>query len=222
MQRKTSIQQIYIKIMAKYIKQEMPDIRKTGEKKAYYKLKVERNIDSKEFISSLHESFNGMSEADITRVLMATSDHLGKLLGKGYSVTLDGIGNFKATIGLKEDKELDTLNGNEPKRNARSLQLKGVNYRADKELIKKAKLHCKLEREGTARIHRSPYTKEERLKLALEHLEKHGAMKVANYMELTGLSRTTATLELQEFRRDVTSGIDFIGRGSAKVYVKKS
>ena len=40
-------------------------------------------------------------------------------------------------------------------------------------------------------------------------------------MELTGLSRTAATLELQEFRRDTTSGIDFIGQGSAKVYVKR-
>lgn len=162
-----------------------------------------------------------MKEGDIIRVLMATADHLGELLGEGYSVTLDGIGNFKATIGLEENKELDTLDGNETKRNARSLQLKGVNYRADKELIKKASQHCKLEREGIARIHRSPYTKEERLKLALEHLEKYGAMKVANYMELTGLSRTAATLELQEFRRDTTSGIDFIGRGSAKVYVKR-
>lgn len=207
--------------MAKYIKQELPDLQQTGEQKVYYRLKTSRNIDTHEFVRSLSCSFNGMKEGDIIRVLMATADHLGELLGEGYSVTLDGIGNFKATIGLEENKELDTLDGNETKRNARSLQLKGVNYRADKELIKKASQHCKLEREGIARIHRSPYTKEERLKLALEHLEKYGAMKVANYMELTGLSRTAATLELQEFRRDTTSGIDFIGRGSAKVYVKR-
>lgn len=206
--------------MAKYIKQEMPDIRKTGEKKIYYKLKVERNIDSKEFISSLHESFNGMSEADITRVLMAAADHLGRLLGKGHSVTLDGIGNFKATIGLEENKEPDTLDGNESKRNAQSLQLNGVNYRADKALILKAKQHCKLKRGGVARIHHSPYTKEQRLRLAIAYLEKYGAMRIADYMKLTKLSRTVATLELQEFREDATSGIDFIGRGSAKVYVK--
>ena len=207
--------------MAKYIKQEMPDIRQTGEKRVYYRLKTERNIDSEEFVHSLSKSFNGMSEGDIIRVLIATADHLGELLGKGYSVTLKDIGTFKATIGLEEDKETDTLDGEEPKRNAQSLELKGVNYRPDKALIKKAKQYCKLEREGVARIHRSPYTKEERLKLALEYLEKHGAMKVANYMEMTGLSRTAATLELQEFRRDTTSGIDFIGRGSAKVYVKR-
>jgi predicted histone-like DNA-binding protein len=208
--------------MAKYIKQELPDLQQTGEQKVYYRLKTNRNIDTPEFVRSLSHAFNGMKEGDIIRVLMATADHLGELLGEGYSVTLNGIGNFKATIGLEEDKELDTLDGNEIKRNARSLQLKGVNYRADKELIKKASQHCKLEREGIARIHRSPYSKEERLTLALEYLEKHGAMKVANYMELTGLSRTAATLELQEFRRDITSGIDFIGRGSAKVYVKRA
>jgi hypothetical protein len=39
-------------------------------------------------------------------------------------------------------------------------------------------------------------------------------------MELTGLSRTKATLELKEFRQDTSSGITFVGRGSAKVYVK--
>ena len=207
--------------MAKYIKQEMPDLRQTGEKKVYYRLKTERNIDSKEFILSLHSTFSGMSEADITRVIIATAGHLGKLLGQGYSVTLDGIGTFKATIGLEEEKEPDTLDGTEPKRNAQSLQLKGVNFRADKQLIKTASSNCKLKREGTARIHRSPYSKEERLNLALEYIGKHGAMKVADYMALTGLSHTSAALELKEFRQDPTSGIDFIGRGSAKVYVKR-
>ena len=208
--------------MAKYIKQEMPDLRQTGEKKVYYRLKTERNIDSKEFILSLHSTFSGMSEADITRVIIATAGHLGKLLGQGYSVTLDGIGTFKATIGLEEDKELDTLDGTEPKRNAQSLRLKGVNFRADKQLIKTASSNCKLKREGTARIHRSPYSKEERLALALKHLEKHGAMKVSDYVNLTGLSQTAARMELKEFRQNPNSGIDFIGRGSAKVYVKKS
>jgi len=207
--------------MAKYIKQEMPDLRQTGEKKVYYRLKTERNIDSKEFILSLHSTFSGMSEADITRVIIATAGHLGKLLGQGYSVTLDGIGTFKATIGLEEEKEPDTLDGTEPKRNAQSLQLKGVNFRADKQLIKTASSNCKLKREGTARIHRSPYSKEERLALALKHLEKHGAMKVSDYVNLTGLSQTAARMELKEFRQDPNSGINFIGRGSAKVYVKK-
>ena len=133
--------QIQPTIMAKYIKQEMPDIRQTGEKKVYYRLKTTRNIDSKEFVHSLSKSFSGMSEGDIIRVLIATADHLGKLLGEGYSVTLDGIGTFKATIGLEDDKKPDTLDGNETKRNAQSLRLNGVNLRADKALVKVVAIH---------------------------------------------------------------------------------
>jgi len=43
---------------------------------------------------------------------------------------------------------------------------------------------------------------------------------VADYMELTGLSRTKATLELKEFRQDTSTGITFVGRRSTIVYVK--
>ena len=207
--------------MAKYIKQEMTDLNGKGEEKVYYRMKTERNIDSKEFVRSLHQSFTGMSEADIIRVLIASAEHLGELLGKGYSVSLDGIGCFKATIGLEEEKEPDTLDGEETKRNAQSLHLNGIKFRADKELVKVARKNCKLKREGTARIHRSPYAREERLALALKYLEEHGAMRITDYAELTGLSRTAATIELKEFRQDLSSGIGFIGRGSAKVYVKR-
>ena len=78
-----------------------------------------------------------------------------------------------------------------------------------------------MERYGESRLRKSPYTKEQRLQLALNYLEKNGAMRIADYMEMTGLSRTTATLELTEFRKDPESGITFIGRGSSKVYVRK-
>jgi hypothetical protein len=47
-------------------------------------------------------------------------------------------------------------------------------------------------------------------------------MRVADYVEMTGLSRSVATKELIEFRRDASSGISFIGRGNHKVYVKRT
>lgn len=207
--------------MAKYIKQEMPDIRQKGEGKVYYRMQTNRNIDAESFIKSLCQRYRGLSEGDVIRVLTDAADHLAELLADGNSVTIGGIGTFKATIGLEADKKIDTLDGNDSKRNARSLKLNGVNYRADKNLIKEAGKRCSLKRAGVMRLHRSPYTKEERLKLALNHLEKQGAMQITDYMNLTGLSRTTATLELQEFRNDPSSGIDFIGRGSSKVYIKR-
>ena len=89
-------------------------------------------------------------------------------------------------------------------------------------MIKEANRRCKLERAGESRLRQSPYTREERLKLAQDYLAKYGAMKVTDYVELTGLSRTKATLELKEFRHDASTGIDTIGRRSTLVYVKRA
>ena len=207
--------------MAKYIKQEMTDLSGKGEEKVYYRLQSKRNIDFEELTEHVGRHNGMMSRGLIVNVMEHVVDVMAELLGEGHSVTIDGLGTFKASIGLEKDKEMDTFDGDESKRNARSLRLTGINYRADKVLIREANRHCKLERAGEARLHHSPYSKKERLKLALQYLEEHGAMRVVEYMELTGLSRTKAAMELKEFRQDLSSGITFIGRGSAKVYVKK-
>ena len=206
--------------MAKYIKQEMVDLSGKGEEKVYYRIQTQRNIDLKEFAEYIGSHNSLMNKALVENVLAHVTDALAKLLGNGYSVTIDGLGTFKATVGLEKDKEMDSFDKKETKRNAQSLRLTGINYRADKALIKEANRHCKLERGGESRLHQSPYSKEERLKLALEYIGQNGAMRVIDYMGLTSLSRTKATLELKEFREDASSGITTLGRGSAKVYVK--
>ena len=207
--------------MAKYIKQEVPDMQKTGEQKVFYRLKVERNVDFQEFIRKICSYHSGISRGEALRVLVSASEVLAELLGKGYSVTLDDWGTFKATIGLEEDKEMDTIDGDESKRNARSLRLDGVNFLADKKLVRNARSHCKLERAGIVRVRRSPYTQEERLQKALDFLEENKVLKVSQYMELTGQAHTTAACELRAFSRDASSGIVSVGRGSAVVYVKR-
>ena len=208
--------------MAKYIKQEMVDLSGKGEEKIYYRLQTERNIDFAELAQQIEQHHGLMNRGLIKNVMSYVVDEMAELLGKGYSVSIDGLGTFRASIGLEEDKEMDTFDGDDTKRNARSLRLTGINYRADKDLVKKANRHCKLERAGESRLHHTPYSKEERLKLAQQYLEEHGAMRVVEYMELTRLSRTKATLELKEFRQDASTGITFLGRGSSKVYVKAS
>lgn len=206
--------------MAQYIKQEMPNLNGSEEPQVYYRLKTYRNISSKEFVKIISRNDSAADRAAIEGVLIRIADGLAELLGNGCSVNINGVGTFKAGLGLKRDKEPDSFEENEMKRNARSLQLTGINFRADKTLVREANRRCRLERYGESRIRKSPYSKEQRLQLALEFLEKNGAMHIADYMELTGLSRTTATLELKAFRQDPTSGISFVGRGSNKVYVK--
>ena len=207
--------------MAKYIKQEVPDMKKTGEQKVFYRMKVERNIDFQEFIHNVCSHHKGITRGEALRVLVSASETLAELLGEGYSVTFDDWGTFKATIGLEEGKEMDTLDGDETKRNARSLHLNGVNFQADKKLVQNARRRCKLERAGVGRVNRSPYTKEERLQKALEYLEENKVLKVGQYMELTGLAHTTASNELRAFSRDAASGIVSVGRRPAVVYVKR-
>jgi hypothetical protein len=46
-------------------------------------------------------------------------------------------------------------------------------------------------------------------------------MRVMDYVELTGLSRTTASLELRELCQDPTSGIRSMGQKAGKVYIKR-
>jgi len=210
-----------ILIMAKYIKQEMNDLQGDGKTKAYYRMKVQRNIDNNELVQLMCAHRAGVSEGVIKAVLMQLSDELAYQMGDGRSVTIDGLGTFHATIGVRSDKEMDGVDDGQPQHNALSVQVDGVNYRADKELVKKVDRHCSLERGGVRRLHRSPYTKEERLALAQKYLDEHDLMRIADYVALTRLSRTTATLELQEFRGDANNGITTNGSGHNLVYVKR-
>ena len=207
--------------MAKYIKQEVPDMQKTGEQKVFYRLKTERNIGFEEFIRKVSYPGSGISRGEALRVMITASEVLAELLGEGYSVSLNEWGTFKATIGLEEGKEMDTIDGDETKRNARSLCLNGVTFQADKKLVRNARRRCKLERAGVVRVNRSPYTKEERMQKVLSYLEENNVLKVSQYMELTGLAHTTAANELRAFSRDASSGIVSVGRRPAVVYVKK-
>ena len=207
--------------MAKYIKQELPDLRKMGEKKAYYRLKTARKIDFQQFIDYISSHNSGISRGEAFRVLMHATDTLAELLAEGYSVTIDEMGTFKATVGLVEDKEMDSFEEGTPKLNARSLKIDGVSFQADKKLIVNVDKRCDLKRAGVSRLCRSPFTKEERLQKALEFLKSHGAMKVKHYMEHTGHSPPVAAKELPEVEHDVASGITSIGRLAGKVYVRR-
>ena len=207
--------------MARYIKQELPDLHKTGEKKAYYRMKTERKIDFNQFVDLISSHNSGISRGEAFHVLTHATDILAELLAEGYSVTIDEMGTFKATVGLVDDKEMDSFKVGAPKLNARSLRVDGVNFQADKRLIANVDSRCDLKRAGVSRLCRSPFSKEERLQKALEYLKAHGAMKVKDYMELTSLSHTVAAKELREFEHDAASGITSIGRLAGKVYVRR-
>ena len=207
--------------MAKYIKQEMPDITGKGVHQVYYRMQTERNIGAAEFVEEVAGLGTGLSEGAVTYVLEQMVQTMARLLADGHTVTIGGLGTFRTAIGVMEGKEQDTFDADEPKRNAQSIEVKGVNFRADKALVKDIRVQCRLERGKESRLHRSPYTREERLARALAFMEEHTVLRVPDYVRLTGLSRTTASLELRELCQDPTSGIRSMGQRASKVYIKR-
>ena len=207
--------------MAKYIKQEFKSINNEGEASAYYRMETSRRVTMAEFIKEISIPGHGISEATAIQVHNQAATSKARLMAHGCAVTIDGIGTFKATLGVSEDKEQDAFVENEPQRNAQSIEVNGVHYRADKALVKAVRSQCTLERGKQSRIKRSPYTLEERIGRAIAFIEEHGYMRTRDYANLNELSLSTATVELRKVRKEESSGIKAIGRGSSLIYVKK-
>lgn len=207
--------------MAKYIKQEMPDLKKAGENKAYYRMETSHRVSMEEFIETIAMPGHGITAGEAKQVLGQAAQTLAMLLSEGCAVTIDGIGTFKATVGVRNDKEQDDFTPDEPQRNAQSIEVNGVHYRADKRLVRDISVQCTLVRGKQSRIKRSPYTLEERISRAIAYMEEYDYLTVKGYAELNGLSVSTASVELRKLRSDASSGIRAIGKRSGLMYVKR-
>ena len=204
--------------MAKYIKKEMADMRQTGVKQVCYRLKSNGTVDLGDLARRIARS-STFAEAEIKGVVLSLIEEVVDRMASGHSVHIDGLGTLMPKIGLREEAESEVLDGEAPKRNARSLHVTGVSFRADKRLVRQLDLRCKLEKGAVSRIRRSRYTEAQRLEKAREFLRKHTVMRLGDYYRLVGLSRTTASLELRKWERDPETGITSEGSYATKVYL---
>jgi predicted histone-like DNA-binding protein len=205
--------------MALYIKKEMADLHGKGSTGAYYRLKTWRKLEFDEFVKRCHNLHRVYDKSVIEGVVMAVCEHIAYELGNGYCVKIKGLGTFNARLGVREDKEMDGFEEGTQKRNAQSIEVSGISFRADKELIRETDRNCNLERGGESRLRKSKYTEEERIERARQYLRENGYMRVFNYASLTGLSYTTASRELRRIASNPSTGIISRGRKSAKLYL---
>ena len=85
MQKKNSIHPtLNRKIMAKYIKQEMPNLNGTEEPQVYYRLKTNRNISSKEFVERISRNGSAIDRGEMEGFLIRIADGLAEFLGNGF------------------------------------------------------------------------------------------------------------------------------------------
>jgi len=206
--------------MARYIKREMADLNGTGKKQAYYRMQTWRKMSHEEFVKKCTYPGSGVSRAMMDAVLTAVAEELPRLMGMGYSVRIDGLGTFNAKLGVREDKEQDSFEEGEQKRNAKSIEVNGIGFRADKELVSKTDRECDLERGGVSRLRVSKYSLEQRMALAKNFVEQNAFMRVMDYVGLTGLSHSKASIELRQLCERPDAGFKAQGRGSHRVYVR--
>lgn len=207
--------------MAEYEMQEMNLPNKEGKRVLYPRL-VQRGQADTDYIAKTLAQKSAFSKGDVVGLLQELGEELAYQMGQGKSVKLDGIGTFVPSLALRADKERKTGEEDSTRRNARSIVVGSINFRAEKELLRNTNYNCELER-SQQKFHRSSqkYSPEQRLERAQQYLTQHPFMTVSDYANLNGLRHTTASLELRKWAEQPESNIGTSGRGTHKVYVRR-
>lgn len=207
--------------MAYYVMEEMPDIHKKGERVLYPRFAMTEQVSTETVAKTVAER-SSFTVGDIEGVLKEVATEIARQMAHGNSVKIDGIGTFSPSLALRVDKEREEAGEDATHRNARSIVVGKVNLRVDMDLLRNTNIRCSLERAPwKTRRSSQKYTAEERLTMALKHLEEHPFLTVGEYQQMTGLLHTTAANELKHWSEQDGSGIDTSGRGSHRVYVRK-
>ena len=207
--------------MAKYVMQEMKNLHKEGETLLYPRMVIDGCCETEELVEMITKG-STLRKGEVMAALQLVADGMVSMMAHGRSVRLEGIGLFTPSLSLKDGKERENTEGDSSRRNAQSIEIGNINFRAEKSLIQDTNSQCSLQRQkGDWRCNRSKFSPEERLSIALNHLETNHTMTVGEYEQLTGLSHTTAGKELKKWVATPESGIYFKGSGSHKIYVKR-
>lgn len=208
--------------MAEYQMQPSNLPNKEGKKVLFPRLKVYSQVDTDTLVEYISAACS-FTPGDIKGAVEAMVQAIGSEMAMGHSVKIEGLGTFVPELKLRKGKERETDDGTEgSKRNATSICVSGIRFKADKRLVRETAKRCTLTR-SREKCNRSStrYTPEERLALAVEYIEAHGLMHIADYSRLTGLLHNAAALELRRWASQPDSGITRHGRGSHVIYIKQ-
>ena len=209
-----------------YYKREINDLSGKGERVFRYEIRSEGVATLNDLAGEIHKRYRALGEGEAVGIVMTFLDAIKAALAAGRSVSLDEFGSFSLGIGLKDEDSMVTMHddddpGSEP--NARSIGVKTVHFRASKRLVSDLNSRCRhnLHREpgGTAHLHRTQLTREERIQLAMKFIEDNNFMRLGDYAALVHVSRAVASRDLQDFVRDPAVPITTDGVHSHKIYV---
>ena len=215
--------------MANYVIKEMAAGMGNGkEGRVFPKMQVYTEFDYDKVVELVHTNSPAFSEATVRGVLDTLAVVMKSYLPMGHTMKIDNLGVFSLSLEFA-DNEVDADNQQKTqetqetgsKKKYHHVRVKGVNFKVDKRLVDAINKENTFERTTANSTSPSPYTPEERLQRALNHIDKHGFITLQEYANLNRLSYSTASRELAKLVLDPSSGIKTKGAASHKVWVRR-
>ena len=209
--------------MANYVVKEMPAGMGNGkEGRIFPKMQVYTEFDYDKVVELINSYSPAFSKATIRGVLDTLPTVLKTYLPMGHTLKIDGLGVFSLSLEFADNKmeESNLPETATPNKKYHHVKAKGVNLKVDKNLVDDINRENDFERLSTNLSSRSPYSLEEHLQRALQHIDEHGFITLQEYANLNNLSRTTASRELSKLTSEPSSAIITKGAGSHKYWVR--
>jgi predicted histone-like DNA-binding protein len=215
--------------MAGYILQALPEELTDGKKVLYPKMHTYNLQDYEALLKKMHSYAGAFSEGMIKGVFDTLILTMTSWMPEGHSIKIDGLGVFSLSLGFDTDTPSEheyaksEKKAKNPKEKYRHVCIKSINFKPDPQLLKAMNEQAEFTRlEKVVKTPRkNPYTREERLAIAKEIIEQKGVMTFTEYVNATGLCRSSASADLKQLTADPQSGIAEQGSRSYKVWVKK-
>ena len=208
--------------MAKYLLQEMNDVRNTGKRAVYPKVVINQTLGTEEFIDVLHDRLRTVDKGVLRGVISGIADSLVSLLSKGNNVTLDDIGTFSMSLKFLDDKPTEIQEEGDPML-YRRVGVKDLNFKISPKLIRDLQMNTRFERmtTGARELKKNLYSFEQRIENALAIIDEKGHITLGEYAKVNNLSRTTASKELAKISSDSNMPIDYTGQASHKIWIRR-
>lgn len=203
--------------MAKYIMQEMPDMQGKGERIKYPRMLIERTVNLSSIADKIAENTT-FAAGEVEAIVGMVAEEIGRAIADGNCLKIEGIGAFSAKLGLKQDVKREEKGAG--KRNAQSIEICNVHFRPDKRLLNTANRYCDLQRANSNTYSKPNVDLERRLALVQDFLKNNPFLTLKDYVSLTGVSLTTASVELRKFASQGLLAVE--GQGTHRIYILPS
>ena len=130
---------------AKYVMQEAVDLNNEGKTLRYPRMVMEQCCETDE-LARWVASGTTYGEGEVRGILSEVARWMALTMAQGRSVRLEGLGLFTPALGLRRGKEREEADGSTGRRNASSIRVSRIHFRADRELVRATDRHCVLER----------------------------------------------------------------------------